>query len=194
MKSVLSGPSGAVDTMTDLFIASSSVSSHRFSQIPRWTHFFLQLVYIWNSSFGRMLVHSSIQEIQRDIATWLQPGLLSVLDIIIFLKCQSEQSRIILLYLGYLISEKCAWPRKSSFPFLNYNNLHEFMWAYEHKLMGLWIQLLEYLVNWKWGSDNLIIESQKKGSLGFWRDFYFKGHLAKNLNINFCCSLWNGSK
>ena len=58
LKSVLSGTSGAGDTMTDLFIASSSTSSHRFSQIPRWTHFFFPAVnvHIWQRSFGGMLV------------------------------------------------------------------------------------------------------------------------------------------
>lgn len=40
LKPALSGSSGAVDTMTDLLIASSSVSSWKFSQIPRWTFFF----------------------------------------------------------------------------------------------------------------------------------------------------------
>lgn len=58
---------------------------------------------------------------------WLQPELLSLLEMVILFKCPGEQPEITLLYFGYLIRDKCACPRESSLLSLNYKNLHEFM-------------------------------------------------------------------
>lgn len=106
---------------------------------PKMDSFFLQLMCIWNSSFGGMLGcflnPGDSERYNHLVPTWI----VVFAGDNYFLQAPEWAARDNTAdYLGYLISEKCAWAGERSLPLLNYKNLHGFMWVYEHKLMGLW--------------------------------------------------------
>lgn len=126
MESVLSGSSGQLThgwlTQYQLICIRSQV----FSNPKMDSFFFLQLMCIWNSSFEGMLVFFLTQENQR-YTHWHQPELLSLLEMSILFRRHGVQPVMVLLYLGYLVSEKCTWPRENSLLSLNHKNSHGYM-------------------------------------------------------------------